>query len=145
MEIRFYDVGSVNENQLSFAVIATRVNDKWVFVQQKAKDTWEIPGGRKEPNEPIFQTARRELFEETGALEFNLQEICDYSVTRQETRYGRLFYAEVSMLGELPDSEIARIRLEDKLPCELTYPVIQPRLLQKVIESLGLGHSAKLD
>jgi 8-oxo-dGTP diphosphatase len=53
------------------------------------------------------------------------------------TGYGRLFLAEVNSIGPIPDgSEIAEMKLSDHLPMNLTYPDIQPLLLQKVMEYL---------
>jgi aminoglycoside 6'-N-acetyltransferase I len=136
LDIRFYPVGDVDENEMRYAVIAAQYGGEWVFVRQKTRSTWEIPGGRKEQGESIFQTARRELYEETGALDYELREICDYSVTRDDTSYGRLFYAYIRRLGTLPESEIAEVLLQEELPLELTYPKIQPFLLKKVKETI---------
>jgi aminoglycoside 6'-N-acetyltransferase I len=61
-----------------------------------------------------------------------LREICDYSVTRDETRFGRLFFADIRDLGTLPESEIAEVSPQEGLPQELTYPEIQPLLLKRV-------------
>lgn len=138
MQVDFYPIGEVCENELVYAVIPTSYQDRWLFVQHKERTTWEIPGGRREPDEPILETAKRELCEETGALTYELLEICDYSVTREgRTRFGRLFYARVMELGPLPDLEIARVVPFSDLPQELTYPDIQPLLLQRVEEQLG--------
>lgn len=47
--------------------------------------------------------------------------------------YGMLFTAEVKTLGELPeDMEMAEIIFCDKLPDKLTYPLIQPKLLEYI-------------
>lgn len=136
LKICFYDVGTIDEEKMRYAVIAAQHGGKWVFVRPKAKHTWEIPGGRKEAKEPIFQTAQRELYEETGAIDYDLREICDYSVSQDQTSYGRLFYADIRDLGPLPESEIAEVILQEGLPPELTYPEIQPVLLKKVHETI---------
>mgnify|MGYP000846734046 FL=1 len=137
MDVRFYDPGAIDETKMSYAVIASQYEGKWLFVQQKTRSTWEIPGGRREQGESIWHTAQRELYEETGAREYELREICDYSVTREETRHGRLFFAEITDLGPLPESEIARVLLQEAMPDKLTYPEIQPLLLKRVIAELG--------
>ena len=40
-----------------------------------------MPGGHGEAGEDIFETAKRELQEETGAIKFEIKPICVYSVT----------------------------------------------------------------
>lgn len=79
MIVKFYD--QVEDEKLKFAVIAARAEGKWVFCKHKARTTLEAPGGHREPGEPILDTARRELQEETGATAFDLQPVCVYSVT----------------------------------------------------------------
>lgn len=52
-----------------------------------------------------------------------------------EVTYGGLFYADVDVLGKIPEEmEIAEIQLFDKLPENLTYPGIQPYLYERVTE-----------
>ena len=70
-----------------------------------------------------------ELYEETGALDYALTPLCDYSVQRENgLSYGRVFAADIRTLGPLPESEIAETRLFDALPDDLTYPFITPGL-----------------
>ena len=68
MEVKFYD--SITDELLKFAVIISKSNGKWVFCKHKERDTFEVPGGHREENESIDETARRELYEETGATQF---------------------------------------------------------------------------
>jgi len=139
--INFYnadDAINIINDQLKFAVIAARHQGKWIFCRHKLRDTYEIPGGHREPGEDINDAARRELQEETGAVDFALSQVCVYSVTLNEVvTYGKLFFAEVYALGELPkETEIKEIILADTLPEKLTYPAIQPHLFEKVREGL---------
>ncbi len=142
VKIEFYDVDYVPNNNLKYAVIAAQQGEKWIICRHKERTTWEMPGGHREPGEDIHDTARRELYEETGAADFNIKPICIYSVTGDDElihnpkpTYGMLFHAQVKILSELPkDMEMAEIQFCDKLPENLTYPQIQPFLWQKVKE-----------
>ncbi|MDI9484304.1 MAG: GNAT family N-acetyltransferase [Bacillota bacterium] len=137
MEVRFYKAGEIDEAEMLYAVVASQCQGRWIFVRHRDRDTWEIPAGRKEQGESMLQTARRELYEETGAAVYELREICDYSVTKGDTRYGRVFFADIRELGPLPESEIAELALQEDLPAELTYPEIQPLILKQVIQELA--------
>lgn len=134
MEVGFIDIGQVADKELKFAVISASYQGKWIFVKHKQRDTWEIAGGHRERDEDITDTAKRELFEETGARNFIIKPICDYSVIRgDKASYGRLFYAEIIEFGDLPDMEIGTVQLFDKMPVNLTYPEIQPFLHERSI------------
>lgn len=135
LKVNFYDLNSVVEDKLKFAVIAAEYKDKWVFVKHKERETWEVPGGHREEKENICVTASRELIEETGAKEFSMIPICIYSVDKGEGEsYGQLFYSKIHHLGKLPEFEIDEIKLFDNMPENLTYPLIQPHLLKKAEE-----------
>lgn len=137
-KVNFYDPLYIPDSKLTYSVISARHEAKWIFVRHQNRSTWEISGGHIENGETSFEAAERELFEETGALEFSLVCIATYSVTIDgETGWGRLYFAEVSMIGPIPDiSEIAEIRLSDHLPENLTHPDIQPHLFDKTVEYL---------
>jgi 8-oxo-dGTP pyrophosphatase MutT (NUDIX family) len=138
MKLDFSDIGQVDDRELKFAVISALFQGKWVFVKHKQRDTWEIPGGHREIGEDINDTAKRELFEETGAIDFEIKPVGDYFVIRDdEASYGRLFYAEIKKLGDLPDSEIGEVRLFDALPEKLTYPEIQPYLYNRILREIN--------
>ena len=66
LEVNFYE--RVDDKRLKFAVIISKTDNKWIFCKHKERDTYEIPGGHREENETIMETARRELMEETGAV-----------------------------------------------------------------------------
>ena len=101
LEVKFYD--TVNDELLKFAVIISQSNGKWVFCKHKERDTYEVPGGHREAGENILETAKRELQEETGAVEFEIKSICVYSVTGKtrvnkigEETFGLLCFAEIT-------------------------------------------------
>ena len=125
----------VADEKLKFAVIVARHDGKWVFCQHRERDTYECPGGHREIGEAIEQTARRELWEETGAEKFSLQKIGPYEVVDgDKLTYGMFYYAEIESFGKLPAMEIERIELMETLPTAWSYPQIQPSLIKRLQE-----------
>ena len=136
IEVKFYN--NVSDELLKFAVIITKTNGKWVFCKHKERNTFEIPGGHREDNETILETAKRELSEETGALDFSISPLCVYSVigknkvneTGEET-YGMLFFADVKTFENELHSEMEKVLITDTLVENWTYPLIQPKLIEE--------------
>lgn len=138
MQVKFYDI--VEDNLIKFSVIISRSNGKWVFCKHKARDTYECPGGRREYGESVLGCAKRELYEETGAVDFDIIPICVYSVTGKtrvnesgEESFGMLYYADIKQFETELHSEIESIELFDGLPEKWTYPLIQPLLIEEYI------------
>ncbi|MBR6807036.1 MAG: NUDIX domain-containing protein [Clostridia bacterium] len=133
--VSFHDDGEIPDDKLKFAVIAARLNGKWIFCRHKARKTWEIPGGHREDGEKIEDTAKRELWEETGAVKADIRKVTVYGVEKDGKKsYGMLFFAEACELEALnSESEIGEVGFFDELPQSLTYPAIQPHLF-KVVE-----------
>lgn len=136
MIVNFYD--TVPDNLLKFVVILSRSKGKWILCKHKERDTYELPGGMREVGENILETAKRELYEETGAINFNIKPICAYSYTDTghdsskciET-FGMLYFAEIDSLEDELHYEIEKIILSEKLVAQWTYSEIMPKLLEE--------------
>lgn len=132
--VNFYE--EVDDALLRFAVIIAKTDGKYVFCKHRLRDTLEVPGGHREPGEVILDTARRELYEETGAIEFDIVPICVYSVEAKNNfdgkeSFGMLYFAEIRAFEQELHSEIEQIIITDDMPTNWTYPDIQPRLMEE--------------
>ena len=109
-----------------------------MFCKHKERETYEVPGGRREVGESILETAKRELVEETGAVDFDMKPICVYSVkgktrvneNENDESFGMLYFADIYSFGEI-NSEIEKILTTDTLVENWTYPLIQPKLIEE--------------
>lgn len=136
VEVKFYE--DIDDCLLKFAVIISKTDGKWVFCKHKERDTYEVPGGHREKDETILETAKRELREETGATNFTIEPICIYSV-KGKTRvnenaeaetFGMIFFADIYSFEEI-HSEMEMILITDTLVDNWTYPLIQPKLIEE--------------
>lgn len=135
IKVKFYE--KTDDESLKFAVIIARMNGKNVYCKHRDRETLECPGGHREAGEDILETAKRELYEETGAVDFDIKPVCVYAVVCREDSgecesCGMLYYAEIRSVEEELHSEIEKIIITDSLPGAWTYPDIQPHLMEEV-------------
>lgn len=142
MEVIFLD--HVEDELLKFAVIISFYHGKLVLCRHKDRDTYEIPGGHREANESILDCAKRELFEETGAIAFDIEPLCAYATMGKnrvnvsgDIIYGMLFVADIRRMDKL-EYETSEILLADKLVDNLTYPDIQPLFMEEYNRRKGV-------
>ncbi len=111
IEVRFYE--DVDDALLRFAVILAKTQGKWVFCKHRERNTYEIPGGHREVGETILETAKRELYEETGAVDFDMEKLCVYSVVRDknvaEESFGMLYFAQIRNLRRSCTARLKRL------------------------------------
>lgn len=132
IQVKFYD--TVEDSLLKFAVIIAKHEGKWVFCKHRERNTYEVPGGRREEGKDILDTAKRELNEETCASDFDISPICVYSVVRTEENtesFGMLYFADIKAFEGDLHNEIEKIIISETLPTEWTYPLIQPKLMEQ--------------
>ena len=112
-----------------FVVTLSEYRGKLLLSRHRSRDTWETQGGHIEPGETPLDAACRELFEESGARQYQIAPLCDYRAGEgASATNGMVFVAKITDLGELPPSEMAETRAFDALPTQLTYGDITPKL-----------------
>ena len=126
-----------------YVAVLSRYRGRLLLSRHRERATWETQGGHIEPGESPEQAARRELYEEAGALEFTLKAVCDYSAAGT---HGVFYVADIARLGPLPASEMAEVRQFAALPPprQLTYPGITPVLYAAVRNYFEAGGAAGL-
>ena len=143
MKCSIYDIGFLEDYK--YVITFALSNDKWVFCKHKKRNTWEASGGHIEKGETPIEAAKRELYEETGALKFDIKPICDYWACDEphETKNitwanGMVFFAKVHLLGKIPDSEMEEVGLFSKLPDNLTYKDIMQAIFPHIVKSVPI-------
>jgi 8-oxo-dGTP diphosphatase len=135
IQVSFHAIDKIDDSLLEYAVICSFHKRQLVCVRHRERQSWEIPGGRRELGEKIDACAVRELMEETGAEVFDIHPLCEYEVEiGSRHSFGRLYVAQIETFGKLPEYEIAEIGFFSELPIVLTYPEIQPKLLEKAMQ-----------
>ena len=90
-----------------YVVVLSRYQGKYLLSRHKKRTTWETQGGHIEPGETPLQAAKRELFEESGALRYQIEPLFDYRAGDPwGESNGVVFLAEIEELGRLtPEQE----------------------------------------
>lgn len=130
--------------EYKFVVVLSQYYGKILLSKHKERSTWETQGGHIESGETPLEAAKRELYEESGALEYDITPLCDYRVENPTTNQGNngvVFVADIKKLGNIPESEIAMVKEFDVLPSNLTYPDITPVLFKHMVNK-DIYHSS---
>lgn len=129
-----------------FVVVLSKYKGKILLSRHKNRNTWETQGGHIEQGETPIEAAKRELFEESGALGFEIKPVCDYWAGDTASNHGAngmVFCAEIYELGTIPESEMAEVKMFDTLPDNLTYPDITPTLFNQLVKYQSDGLEAR--
>lgn len=127
---RFFKFEEKDSLEIFFVVILCKVESKWVLVKHKDRELWEIPGGKIDQGESYLEAAKRELYEETGALEYSeLKELYGFEANG---RNGLVYYTDIKVFGELPESEMELVETFETLESvKWVYETIQPYLIKE--------------
>lgn len=124
---------------VKYVVVCTFFEGKILLSRHRERSTWETQGGHIEPGETAEEAARRELYEESGVRNARLYPVCDYlGVNPPRQANGAVFLAVAEALGVLPDREMGKTALFDRLPENLTYPNVTPRLIAEAEKALKM-------
>lgn len=98
-------------------------NDNYVMTYHPKRNGWEFPAGRREGDETPEECAKRETFEETGAILKTLQPIGIYIIKGEEKAFKTvIFVGRVERFEPKPHwSETNLVKLFDKLPEKVSY------------------------
>ena len=139
--IRTTNVGELKAYK--YTVIFTLYNGKWLYARHKERDTFETAGGHIELGETPLEGAKRELYEETGAVKYTIVPAFDYSAHFPNFyNTGQVFFAQIHELGDMPDYEMIEVKLFDTIPDKMRFPWILPILYERMQMWLNL-QSAK--
>lgn len=131
MICKTYPFGSLK--QYKYALILSEYQGKILLSRHRERSSWETQGGHIEPGEQPLDAAKRELFEESGAVDFTLTPLCDCRAGEEGADgwdNGIAYRAVIRELGPLPESEMAEVRQFDALPDNLTYPGLTAALFR---------------
>ncbi len=136
MMCQTYELYTLGEYR--YVVVLSLYRGKILLSRHKERDTWETQGGHIEPGESPLDAAKRELFEEAGAISFTITPLCDYwAGDAAGGSAGMVFVAEIRDLGALPESEMAEVGTFAALPENLTYRDITPVLFAELEKIRG--------
>ncbi len=128
-------------DNIGYVLVYARYEGKWVYCWHKHRKHFEHPGGHVEEGESAMEAAKRELYEESGITDCKMIPLWDYAYEWENgegQNNGRVYFAEVNSIGELPESEMSKIELFDSVPENYTYDREaedkQLKLVKKIIE-----------
>ena len=130
LEVQILAQQQVCACDIDYVVMISRYRDDWLMIRHKQRSSWEFPGGHVEAGETLEQAARREMYEETGAVDIELKALFPYRVAIDGVdTHGWLFEVCVNKLGIKPESEIAEYKIFDAFPGNLTYAAVYKTIL----------------
>ena len=126
---------NLKTKNISIVLIFAKYKNKWLLCKHKKRDTYEICGGHIENGESIYNAAKRELYEESGALVKDIKLMGYLSKvinTDKPRQYAAVFIADIDKIENLPNYEMKEIALMDEFPENTTYPETYNKLLKLI-------------
>ena len=100
-------------------LVFIKEESKWLMVKNKFR-SWEFPGGHSENNESVFETAKREAFEEAGVDIKNPKYVGYYRLASGHTTL--IVTAEVEAYHDIPEEfETIERKFMSEFPLSLSF------------------------
>lgn len=97
-EVRLSFKKGAFDREPQHVLVICRFEGRWLLTNHKERG-WEFPGGKGEQGESLEETARREVYEETGAILKSLEFIGEYEVCLDNERFVKaVFYGEAGQV-----------------------------------------------
>lgn len=122
-----------------YVVILSVYKGMLMLSKHNFRTSWETQGGHIEEGETPLEAAKRELYEESGAVDYTIKPVFDYrSGNDRDYADGQVFLANIKRLEPIPEnSEMRDVGFFEYLPHSLTYHKITPVLFAHA-KKLGL-------
>lgn len=134
----FFEPGHFSVGSKHVLIIA-KFQGKWLLTNHLVRGL-EFPGGKVEAGESLTAAAKREVYEETGAIVENLEWLAEYMVYSEKPFCKTVFTATVSRLEASPLFETAGAVLAGELKLDDRFSFLMrdsgmKEILEKVKQS----------
>ena len=85
MITKTYPVGTLRAHK--YVVVLSEYQGKILLSRHKKRTTWETQGGKIEPGETPLMAAKRELYEESGAVDFEIEPLCGRGADQRRRKW----------------------------------------------------------
>lgn len=112
-------------DNITYVRMVVKYNGKFVLCYHKKMKKWDCVGGKVKNGESPLTAAKRELFEETGAVDFDIVPVRDYKRFLEDGTFynnNREYYVNVRKFSDLPEgSEMEKIDFFDEIPEDFMF------------------------
>ena len=121
-------------------LVICKFNGSWVMTKHSVRGL-EFPGGKVEPGESLTQAAKREVYEETGAVIGEPEWFAEYMVFSEEPFCKTVFIAEAERLEMTDWMETEGLVLLEKLHLDSSFSFLMKdagmKEIVKKVKQLG--------
>jgi len=123
IEIFLGKKSSVELDDSDGSIVFTFYDTRYVMTYHPKRKGWEFPAGKREQNETSIECAKRETFEEMGAILSNITPLGYYLVRKDNNSFKTaVFVSNVDKFEPKPHwSETDLVKLFEELPENISY------------------------